>query len=1067
MSKFFINRPIVAMVIAILMVIVGAVTIASLPVALFPNIVPPEVQVQATYVGADAQTIEQSVATPIEQVMSGVDNMNYMYSLNSTADGGMRLIVDFDVGTEPNTDLILTQVRESQAASQLPVDVTNYGITVQKTLTAPLMLLTVSSPNETYDAGFLANYAYINLADQITRLYGIGSVQIFGAGQYAMRLWVKPDQLAKLAITVPDIVRAIQAQNTVNPAGQVGGEPVPQGQEFTYSVRAQGRLTSPEEFGNIVVRESPSGAVVRIKDIARIELGAQNYSVVGRLNGKPGAIVAVYQLPGSNAVRAAAAVKKFMTEAKGRFPHDVDYIVSLDTTLAVSQGIKEIVITLVIAIVLVILVVYAFLQGWRATLIPLLAVPVSLIGTFMFFPLFGFSVNTLSLFGLVLAIGLVVDDAIVVVEAVERHIEEGMTPKAAALKAMEEISGPVVAIALVLAAVFVPTAFIPGITGRLYQQFALTIAIAVILSAFNALTLSPALSALLLRPKTASRGPLTRFFDWFNRAFGRVTNAYVEWCGILIRKSAVALVLLVAFGVAGWFFAGKVPTSFLPDEDQGFLYINLQLPNAASLQRTEAVARQIEQALGQTPGVQYTTSVIGFSLLSFVRTSYNAFFFVTLKPWDERKSRAEQFQELKQRINQKLAQIPGGIAFSFSPPAIPGVGTSGGFTFALEDRSGQDVQFLASNLKAFQAAARKRPEIAGLSTTFLPSVPQEFVDVDRDKAIKQGVPISDVYRTIQAFMGGLFINYFNRFGRQWQVYIEAEGDYRTRAEDVGQFYVRNDSNTMVPLSALTRVEPRLGPEFTMRVNEYRAAQINGAAAPGYSAGQATAALEEVFAQTMPREMGYDYLGISFQEKKAEQGVSPTAVFGFSLVFVFLILAALYESWTLPFSILLSTPVAVFGAFGMLWLRRTLQFVFLPSYMVQIEGDVYSQIGLIVLIGLTAKNAILIVEFAKDAYEGGKSLIDATLEGARVRLRPILMTSLAFILGTVPLWTATGAGSVARRIMGTTVIGGMLAGIVIGVLFIPVIFYVVEKWSGAGTARQPAGAPLTPSRAEGD
>jgi HAE1 family hydrophobic/amphiphilic exporter-1 len=1069
MSRFFINRPIVAMVIAILMVLVGAITIAGLPVALFPNIVPPEVQVQATYVGADAQTIEQSVATPIEQLMSGVDNMNYMYSLNSTADGGMRLIVDFDVATEPNTDLILTQIREAQAASQLPADVNNYGITVQKTLTAPLMLLTVSSPNGTYDAGFLSNYAYINLADPITRLYGIGSVTIFGAGQYAMRMWVKPDQLAKLAITVPDIISAIQAQNAVNPAGQIGGEPVPSGQDYTYSIRAQGRLTSPDQFGDIVVRESPSGAVVRIKDVARIELGAQNYTILGRLNGKPGAIIAVYQLPGSNAVRAAAAVKQFMAEAKGRFPHDVDYIVSLDTTRAVSQGIKEIVITLVIAILLVILVVYIFLQGWRATLIPLLAVPVSLVGTFIFFPLFGFSVNTLSLFGLVLAIGLVVDDAIVVVEAVERHIEEGMTPKDAALKAMEEISGPVVAIALVLSAVFVPTGFIPGITGRLYQQFALTIAIAVILSAFNALTLSPALSALLLRPKTASRGLLARFFARFNRAFGTITNVYVRWCGVLIRKSAVALVLLVAFGAAGFFFAGRIPSSFLPDEDQGYLYINLQLPNAASLQRTQAVAEQVEQALAQTAGVQYTTSVIGFSLLSFVRTSYNAFFFVTLKPWDDRKSRAEQFQEIKQRINQRLARIPGGIAFSFSPPAIPGVGTSGGFTFALEDRSGQDVQFLASNLKTFMAAASKRPEIAGLSTTFLPSVPQEFVDVDRDKVIKQGVPINDVYRTIQAFMGGLFINYFNRFGRQWQVYIEAEGDYRTNAQDVGQFYVRNDSNTMVPLSALTRMEPRLGPEFTMRVNEFRAAQINGAAAPGYSAGQATAALEEVFAQTMPREMGYDYLGISFQEKKAEQGVSPSVVFGLSLVFVFLILSALYESWTLPLSILLSTPVAVFGAFAMLWLRRTVQFFFLPSYMVQIESDVYSQIGLIVLIGLTAKNAILIVEFAKDAYEGGKSLVDATLEGARVRLRPILMTSLAFILGTVPLWTATGAGSVARRIMGTTVIGGMLAGIFIGVLFIPVLFYVVERWSGAGKAAQePTGVPLTaPAPAEGD
>jgi HAE1 family hydrophobic/amphiphilic exporter-1 len=1067
MSKFFINRPIVAMVISIVMVIVGAVTITSLPVALFPNIVPPEVQVVATYVGADAQTIEQSVATPIEQQMSGVDNMNYMYSLNSTADGQMRLIVDYDVKTDPNTDLILTQMRSTQAASQLPLDVTNYGVTVQKTVTAPLMLLTLYSPNGTYDAQFLSNYAYINLADQLTRLYGIGSVQIFGAGQYAMRLWVKPDQLAKLAITVPEITAAIQSQNTVNPAGQVGSEPVPQGQEYTYSVRAQGRLSSPEEFGQIVVRESPGGAVVRLKDVARIELGAQNYTVLGRLNGKPGAVIAAYQLPGSNAVQAADGVNKLMADVKTRFPHDVDYVVSLDTTRAVTEGMKEIILTLVIAIVLVIIVVYIFLQGWRATLIPLLAVPVSLVGTFMFFPLFGFSVNTLSLFGLVLAIGLVVDDAIVVVEAVERHIEDGLAPKAAALKAMEEISGPVVGIALVLSAVFIPTAFIPGITGRLYQQFAVTIAISVILSAFNALTLSPALAALLLRPKTMSGGLLKRFFAWFNRGFANVTNAYVRLCGILIRKSVIALILLAVFGVAAGLFGSKIPSSFLPDEDQGYLYINLQLPNAASLQRTDEVAKKIENALAKTPGVQYTTSVIGFSLLSFVRTSYNGFFFVTLKPWDERKSRAEQLQEIKQRVNQALGQIPEGIAFSFSPPAIPGVGTSGGFTFALEDRAGKDVEFLASNLKTFMAAAHKRPEIAGLSTTFLPSVPQQFIDVDRDKVMKQGVSVNDVYKTIQAFMGGLFINYFNRFGRQWQVYIEAEGDYRTRAENVGQFYVRNNKGGMVPLSALTRFEPRPGPEFTMRYNEYRAAQINGAAAPGYSAGQAMAALEEVFAQIMPREMGFDYMGMSFQEKKAQQGVPASVVFGFSLLFVFLILAALYESWSLPFSVLLSTPIAVFGAFAILWLRRTILGAFLPSYMVQIESDVYSQIGLVMLIGLAAKNAILIVEFAKDEYEQGKPLVDAALEGARLRLRPILMTSFAFILGSVPLWTASGAGSVARQIMGTTVIGGMLAASLIGVFFIPVVFYVVEKWSGAGKERQQAILQQRTTPAEGN
>jgi HAE1 family hydrophobic/amphiphilic exporter-1 len=1065
MSKFFINRPIVAMVIAIVTVIVGIVTIVGLPIAQFPNIAPPEIQVLATYVGADAQTLEQSVATPIEQQMNGVDNMNYMYSLNATGNSQTTLIVNFDVKTDPNNDLILAQSRETQAASQLPVDVTNYGITVRKSVTAPLMLLALYSPHGSYDARFLANYAYINLVDSITRSYGIGQVQVFGAGQYAMRLWVKPDQLAKLGITVPEIVNAIQTQNTVNPAGKIGGEPIPSGQQFSYAVRAQGRLVSPEEFGGIVVRESPEGGVVRVRDVARIELGAQDYSVVGRLNGKPSAIIAVYQLPGSNAVNAAEGVNKLMAELKTRFPGDMDYTTALDTTRSVVEGIKEIILTLLIAIVLVILVVYLFLQGWRATLIPLLAVPVSLVGAFVFFPLFGFSVNTLSLFGLVLAIGLVVDDAIVVVEAVERHIEDGMSPKDAALKAMEEISGALVGIALVLSAVFVPTAFIPGITGRLYQQFAITIALSVLLSAFNALTLSPALAALLLRPREKRGGLLRRFFDWFNRVFERTTNGYVKVCGALIRKVAIAVVLLVAFGAGAAFFSNRVPSSFLPDEDQGYLYVQLQLPSAASLERTDLVARKIENILAHTPGVQSTTSVLGFSLLSFTRTSYNAFFFVTLKPWDDRKSREEQFQEIKARLNRQLSQLPEGIAFNFSPPAIPGVGTSGGFTFVLEDRAGKDVQFLSSNLNTFLAAARKRAEIASVSTTFLGSVPQQFIDVDRDKVIKQGVAVNDVYRTIQAFMGGLFINYFNRFGRQWQVYIEAEGEYRTNQENVGQFYVKNGRGDMVPLSALIRFEPRAGPEFTMRYNLFRSAQINGAAAPGYSSNQAMAALEEVFAQTMPPEMGYDYLGISYQEKKAQQGVPPAVIFGLSLLFVFLILAALYESWTLPFSVLLSTPIAVFGAFFILWLRRLLVSAFNPPYMVQIEADVYSQIGLIMLIGLAAKNAILIVEFAKDEYEKGRDLVNAALEGAKLRLRPILMTSLAFIAGCIPLWTASGAGSVARQIMGTTVIGGMLAASAIGIFFVPAVFYLAERFSKR-KVKAPLSAVPTPSPSQG-
>jgi len=1029
MSKFFINRPIVAIVISILMVLAGIVSMLGLPIAQFPNIADPQIQVIANYTGADAQTVAQSVATPIEQQMSGVDNMNYMYSLNAS-NGQMTLTVDFGIDTATNTDQILTQMRASQANAQLPSAVLNQGITVQKSTAAPLMLIDLTSPNGSYDNVFLANYATINLNDALTRVPGVASVSVFGAGQYAMRCWVNPDKLANLKITVPEIISAIQAQNNVNPAGQIGGNPAPPGQQFTYTVRAPGRLPSAEEFGNIVVRAKSGEGILRLKDVARVELGAQNYNMVGRLNGKPAALVAVYQAPGANAVATAASVRALMAEAKTRFPQDLNYVVALDTTLSVTAGIKEIQRTLIEALALVILVVFIFLQGWRATIIPLLAVPVSLVGTFMVFPLLGFSINTLSLFGLVLAIGLVVDDAIVVVEAVEHHIEGGMTPHDASLKAMEEVGGPVVAIALILCAVFVPTAFIPGITGRLYQQFAVTIAVSVAFSAFNALTLSPALSAMLLRPKKESRGPLGAFFRGFNSLFARVTDGYVGTCKHLIHKTGFSFLLLLAFVGGAAFFGQKTPGGFLPDEDQGYMYGGLQLPSASSLDRTSNASMEVEKIMLNTPGVENVSTVDGYSMLSGVNTTYSSFFFVSFKDWDQRKTAAESYEGIKRHLTGALSRVTSGIAFAFPPPAIPGVGTSGGFTFVLEDRSGGPIEFLAKNADIFMAEARKRPELTGVMTTALFGVPQVGITVNQEKVLTQQVQLASVYQTLQTFMGGSLVNYFNLFGRQWPVYVQADRDYRTSADNLGKFNVLNSDQEMVPLSTLTGNEPRSGPEFVMKYNQFQCIQINGSAAPGYSSDQAIAALQDVFKKTMPSQMGFDYLGMSYQEVKASQGVKPIVVFGLSFFIVFLIMAAQYGSWTLPISVLLGVPIAVFGAFATLFARG-------------LVNNIYAQIGLVMLIGLSAKNAILIVEFAKSEYESGKSLIDSALSGARLRLRPILMTAFAFILGCIPLWAASGAGAISRQVLGTVVIGGMLAASLLAIFFIPVSFNAVE------------------------
>lgn len=1018
------------MVISILMIIMGLITLRGIPISKYPDITPPMVQITTSFNGANAVNVEQAVATPIEQQVNGVEKMLYMKSTNS-ADGSMSLSVSFEVGTDLDNANMLTQNRVSQASARMPVEVKNMGVTTKKSLAFPVMLVGLSSPNGTYDGAFLNNYANINIVDQLKRLQGVGDIALFGGADYAMRVWLKPEQLTKLGLTVNDVANAVRKQNAIAPGGKFGAPPAVAGVQYTYTVTLQERLISEEQFGEIIIKADDQGAIVRLKDIARIELGLENYNSTSRLNGKPASTIVVYQMPGSNALDVAERVQATMNELATRFPEDLKHDISLNTTRAVSVGIEEIVHTLFEAVVLVILVVFLFLQDWRATLIPLLTVPVSLIGTFIIFPLLGFSVNVLSLLGLVLAIGLVVDDAIVVVEAVIHNIEHGMNPREATQKAMKEVGGPVVAIALILAAVFVPVAFAGGITGRLYQQFAITIAISVLFSAFNALTLSPALAAIILRPKKESNGWLQRFFNGFNRVFDKFTLGYTGVAGIVARKSVRSVLIMVIVLVFSGLLGRAVPGGFVPEEDEGYYLINVQLPDASSLERSDEVARKVEAILSKVEGIEYSTMVLGYSLLTQSFSTNNAFVFVSLKPWDERARTAKQL--IMQTNIAFRNNITEATAIAFGPPAIEGLGTSSGFTLQLQDRSGNSPEFLDAQARDFIAEARKRPEIGSAFTLYRANVPQKRIVIDYDKVEKMGIDLSEVTSTISTYLGSAYVNDFNRFGRQYRVYLQAEAEDRVQPVDLGRYYVRSRKGNIVPLNTLVFVEDVTGPSYTNRFNMYRSAEISGAPQEGYSSADALRALEEV-AATMPKEIGYAWSNMSYQEKAAE-GTGGT-MFLMAIVFVFLILAAQYESWKLPFSVLLGVPAALLGAFFGLWLGG----LWSTSYV----NNVFAQIGLVMLIGLTAKNAILIVEFAKMLYEQGKPLYEAALEAAKLRLRPILMTSFAFMLGVVPLLTAEGAGAEARKVMGMAVFMGTLIATIVGVIVVPALFVFIES-----------------------
>jgi multidrug efflux pump len=1049
MAQFFIRRPIVAIVISILMVLMGVYTVTKLSFEQYPFLAPPIVRVTATYPGASAVAVEQSVATPIEQEVNGVDRMIYMQSSN-TSDGRMQLDVSFDVGIDQDTANVLTQNRVASAQARLPQEVIAQGVTTKKQSPSILMLISVYSPNGSYDANYLINYCGINLRDQLLRIPGIAQVDLFGGADYGMRIWLRPDKLAKLGITPADVISSIKEQNLQAPAGKIGGAPTPKDQEFTYTVAAPGRLINAEDFENIIIRGTEGASQVRIRDVGRADLGSQDYNSFGRMNGKPAGSMAVYLLPGADQLKAAHEIYETMKRQQGLFPPDMDYKIVYDTTPAVEASIHEIVKTFVEALILVTIVVFIFLQSVRATIIPLITIPVSIIGTFIFFPMLGFSVNTLSMFGLVLAIGIVVDDAIVVVEAVIHHMEHGLAPREATVQAMKEVSAPVIGIALILSAVFVPVAFLGGLTGRMYQQFALTIAISVLLSAFNALSLTPALCAMFLKPGShgISWGPLGAFFRGFNWVFDRATTGYVSIATLLVRRSMITILLVVVVAAGAVLFAGALPAGFIPEEDQGIFGVNVQLPPGASLERTAGVLTLVEEIIAKTPGVDASTTIGGYGVVTSTYQPNFGTVFVRLHPWEERHGKALHVTGIMASLRPKFAEIPEAIIFPFNIPTISGFGASAGFKMLLQDRSGTlTVDQLGAESRKFLAAARERPELANLFTSFDPSYPQVKVELDREKARSLGVPINDVFQAMSAAMGGAYVNDFNRFGRLYRVYVQADADYRRRPEDIGQVYVRSQvSGTMIPLSTLMTITPVASTEITTRFNLFRSVELSGAPGRGFTSGQALAALEEVFHANLPKEMGFAYSSLSYQEKVAPPA-GPTFIL--AIVFVFLLLAAMYESWRLPWAVLLASPMVVLGASFGVWLM---------GY----DNNVYVQVGNIMLIGLAAKNAILIVEFAKAKHEEGMSPGDAALESARLRFRPILMTAFAFILGVVPLMLSSGAGAASQNVMGTSVFWGMLVATAIGVFLIPGNFAFVETL-GRGGKRAAVPAPPAVAR----